>query len=192
MVDRMSEHAGPAGWDLQPQRNTLELLARLHLPPLLRSKLDPSDIVQRTLLKAHQNLGQFRGQTEAELAAWLRRILANTLTDAVREFGGAERDAALERSLEQTVAASSARLEALLADSGTSPSVGAVRQEDLARLAAALAELPEDQRTAVELHHLQGNAVQEIARQMQRTEASVAGLLRRGLATLRLVLSEPE
>ena len=188
----MSDHAEPAEWRLEEHRDYLRLLARLHLPPRLRSKLDPSDIVQRTFLKAHQNLERFRGQTAAELAAWLRRILANTLTDAVREFDGPERDVAHERSLEQTIAASSARLDALLAGSGTSPSVGATREEDLARLATALAELPEDQRTAVELHHLQGCAVQEIAREMQRTEASVAGLLRRGLAQLREVLREPE
>ncbi len=188
----MSGHASPSAGELERQRNYLTLLARLHLPPRLRSKLDPSDIVQRTLLKAHQNLEQFRGQTAAELAAWLRRILANTLTDAVREFDGQGRDLGQERSLEQTIAASSARLEALLAGSGTSPSAGAVREEELARLATALAKLPDDQRAAVELHHLQGCAVQEIAREMQRTEASVAGLLRRGLAQLREVLREPE
>lgn len=188
----MSGDDKTAGGSWEAHREYLELLARLHLPPRLRSKLDPSDMVQRTFLKAHQNLEQFRGQTETELAAWLRRILANTLTDAVREFDGPVRDVAHERSLEQTIAASSARLEALLAGSGTSPSAGAAREEELARLATALAELPEDQRTAVELHHLQGCAVQEIAFEMQRTEASVAGLLRRGLAQLREVLREPE
>ena len=80
------------GWDLERHREYLHLLARLHLPLRLRSKLDPSDLVQQTLLKAHGNVDQFRGQGEAELAAWLSRILANTLTDAIRQYSGAGRD----------------------------------------------------------------------------------------------------
>ena len=175
-------------WHLERHRDYLRLLARLHLPPSLRSKLDPSDVVQQTLLKAHQNLDQFQGQNEAELAAWLQRILANTLTDALREFGGAKRDVALERSLEEAVAASSAWLEAVQRPDPSSPSAQAMRHEEFLRLAEALERLPDDQRTAVELHHLQGCSVADIGEQLDRTEAAVAGLLRRGLKKLRELL----
>src|SRR5947209_14084995 len=129
------------GWHLERHREYLRLLARLHLPARLRSKLDPSDVAQQTLLRAHQHLGQFRGRTEAELAAWLRQILANTLADAVREFGGGKRDVALERSLGAAVADSSARLEAFLQSGAPSPSAEAMRHEDLMRLAGGLARL---------------------------------------------------
>ena len=53
------------------------------------------------------------------------------------------------------------------------------------QLANALEHLPEDQQTAVELHHLAGYTMAETAEQMGRTKASVAGLLRRGLSSLR-------
>jgi RNA polymerase sigma-70 factor (ECF subfamily) len=158
---------------LERHRDYLRLLARLHLDPRLRGKLDPSDAVPLTLLKAHQGLAQFRGRDGPELAAWLRRILANTLADALRE-----------QSLEAALHDSAASLQALL---GTppSPSEEAVRHEDLLRLARALEQLPEDQRTVVELHHLQDCAVSDIARQLGGTEAAVAGLLRRGIKKLR-------
>ncbi|MBI3862057.1 MAG: sigma-70 family RNA polymerase sigma factor [Planctomycetia bacterium] len=178
----------PAG--LERYRHYLELLARLQLQPRFRSKLGASDLVQQTLLKAMQNLNQYRGGTEGELAGWLRRILTNTLVDAVRELEGAKRDVALEQSLEESLAQSSARLEALLQSSVASPSAQAVRHEELLQMSDALAQLPEDQRLAVELHYLQGCTVPAIAERLDRTERSVAGLVRRGLQNLRTVMTD--
>jgi RNA polymerase sigma-70 factor (ECF subfamily) len=166
-------------------RDYLRLLARLHLHGDLKGQLDPSDVVQEALIKAHQKMDQFRGQNEAELAAWLRRILANTMIDSLRKN---KRQAARYRTLEGELEQSSARLEAWLAAQQSSPSEQVVHQEQLLHLASALAELPEDQRTAVELHYLREAPLAEIATAMQRTEPSVAGLLRRGLEKLRSLL----
>lgn len=172
--------------NLESHRKYLHLLARLYLNPRLRSKLDPSDIVQETLLKASENEGRYRGQSDGERTAWLREILVNTLADALRAFGGAKRDVALEEALGQ----STCRLEALLGPASSSPSAQAMRHEEFGRLAEALAQLAEGQRMAVELHHLHGWSVAEIAEHVGRSEAAVAGLLRRGLKNLRELLSE--
>jgi RNA polymerase sigma-70 factor (subfamily 1) len=118
--------------DLEAYRNYLRLLAGAQLDPRLRGKLDPSDVVQQTLARAHEKAGQFRGATEAERAVWLRQILARQLAAAVRCFLDAgKRDAGRERSLLAAVEDSSARLEALLAVDQTSPSERAVRHEEL-------------------------------------------------------------
>jgi RNA polymerase sigma-70 factor (ECF subfamily) len=173
------------GVALEHFRGYLRLLARLHLDPRLQGKLDPSDVVQQTLLRAHQARDQFRGRTRGEQAAWLRQILANTLANAVRDLARAKRDVALERSLEAALADSSSRLEAWLVADQSSPSQRAERNEQLLGLADALAALPDVQREVLVLRHCQGWALADIAAHLGRSRASVASLLRRGLKQLR-------
>jgi RNA polymerase sigma-70 factor (ECF subfamily) len=177
---------------LERFRSYLHLLARLQLDARFQAKLDASDVVQQTLLKAHEAFAQFRGHEPAELAAWLRQILARTLADLVRDLGRAKRDVALERSLEAAVENSSARLEAWLAADQSSPSQQAMRNEQSVRLAEALARLPELQRQALVLKHCEDWSLAEIGKHLGRSPAAVASLLRRGLKQLREQLHEQE
>jgi RNA polymerase sigma-70 factor (ECF subfamily) len=183
----MSGESEYPGRPLECYRDYLALLARLQLEPKLRGRVDPSDVVQQSLLKAHEKRDQFRGRTEAELLAWLRAILVNHLADAVRQLGPkfGVRECSLE-GLER----SSTRLECLLAAKQDSPSQGAMHQERLLRLAEALNGLPEEQRTALELKHLHARSVSEISVAMGRSRAAVASLLYRGLRNLRSLLAE--
>jgi RNA polymerase sigma-70 factor (ECF subfamily) len=188
----METHLSQPDLAINRFREYLLLMARLHLEARPRQKLDPSDIVQQTLLEACQNLHQFRGRTDAELAGWLRRALAHNLADALRATGRAKRNVALERSLEAAWDQSSARLGALLQANHSTPSQQAARNEDLLRLAKALTMLPDSQREAIVLHHLQGWTLLETAQRLSRSETSVAGLLHRGLKKLRQLLDDPE
>jgi RNA polymerase sigma-70 factor (ECF subfamily) len=175
---------------LEQARKYLRLLARLQLDHRLQSKLDPSDIVQQTMLEAFAKREQFRGSTEAEWLAWLRTMLAHNLADAVRAFAQDKRDVGRERSLEAALQESSRRLEAWLAAEQSSPSQQAHKHDRALRLAAALAELPEANREALIMHYCQDRPLAEIAEQLGRTPAAVAGLLKRGLRELRGKLRE--
>src|SRR5947208_807889 len=171
-------------------RDYLRLLARMQIDPRLRRDCDPSDIVQATLLRAHQGEADFRGTTREEMAAWLRKILATTLADVLRDRLRDKRDLRREVNLEKALDESSVHLAACAASREPSPSVVLGEKENAVRLAAALAQLPEPQREAVTLKHIEGRTLVEVANLMARSPASVASLLRRGLARLRELLEE--
>src|SRR6476660_1199427 len=122
MVMSAPEGRGKLDRDFSPYQSYLYLLARSHLGRRHQARLDPSDIVQQTLLHAHQKRSQFRGASEPELMAWLRQILANNLADAVRGLARAKRDVARERSLDRDVDDSFSRVDGWLAAVQSSPS----------------------------------------------------------------------
>lgn len=183
---------GPGDFPEAPRlerfRDYLRLLTRLQLGPAWSGWIDPSDLVQQTLLEAYQKRDQFRGRSDAARGAWLRAILARNVADAIRSRGRQKRDIARERSLEAELEASSVRLGAWLAAEQSTPSEQAVRHEQAILLANALGRLPRSQREALVLHYWQGCTLVEIAGRLDRTTDAIAGLLKRGLKHLRAVL----
>jgi RNA polymerase sigma-70 factor, ECF subfamily len=156
---------------LERFRNYLHILTRLQLGPRSSSKLDPSDIVQETLLHAYQKRDQFRGNDDAARAKWRQK-----------------RDIARETSLQAALDSSSDSLGAWLAAEQSTPSEQAMRHELAINLANALARLPQSQREALLLHYWQGCSLAEIAKRLNRTTDAVGGLLKRGLQQLRGLL----
>ncbi len=173
---------------LERFRDYLHLLTRVQLSTDGGARIDPSDLVQQTLLEAYQKRDQFRGRSDAERGAWLRTILAHNLADAIRARRRQKRDVARERSLEIDLETSSACLGAWLASEQSSPSEQAIRHEQAVLLANALARLPTSQREALVLHYWQGFSLADIATRLERTPDAVAGLLKRGLKHLRSLL----
>jgi RNA polymerase sigma-70 factor (ECF subfamily) len=171
---------------LERWRQYLALLAHAQVDPRLRNRVDLSGVVQQTLLEAHRADALTGDWGEEQRLAWLRRALANNLTDEVRKLSAQARDVARERSLEEAVGASSAWLAA----EQPSPSQQAQRHEEAVRLAVALARLPEPQREALLLQHWHGWSLAQIGEHLGRTPAAVAGFLHRGLQQLRTILEE--
>ena len=174
--------------ELDRFRGYLTILARTHLGNRFERRVDASDIVQTTLLEAHEKRGEFRGTANAEMAGWLRKILVNNVADAIRAQVRDKRDIRRERSLEANIEDSFARADAWLAADQSSPSQQLMRSEQHLALADAIARLPSDQGDAIVQYHLRGMSLKELATYFSRSEAAVAGLLHRGLKQLRAVL----
>jgi RNA polymerase sigma-70 factor (ECF subfamily) len=166
-------------------RSYLQILARTHLGSRFGRRVDASDIVQLTLLEAHEKRDAFRGESRTEMAGWLRTMLMNNVADAVRAMEREKRDIRRERSIEAEISDSFSRAHDWLQADHTSPSQHLVRHEEQLALADALAELPADQSEAIILHHLEGQSLHELAVYFGRSEPAVAGLLHRGLKRLR-------
>src|SRR5262245_15698559 len=184
----MSPEAEPDCPRPEQFQDYLRHLARLYLDPRLRGQFDPDDLVQQTLLEAHERRVQFRGQGPAQLKGWLRKMLLHNLLDTVRRLKQQRRDVDREVPLDAALQGSSARLQGLLAAEQSSPSERAAQNEEFLRLEGALADLPYPQREAVALHHLQGWCLTAVADHLGRSPAAVAGLLHRGLIKLRDLL----
>jgi RNA polymerase sigma-70 factor (ECF subfamily) len=135
----------------------LTLLARLQIGRRLQGKADPADMVQETFLEAARHFDRFRGNTEPELAAWLRQILAGCLAHLVRRYYGTQaRDVRLERMLEDDLAQSSQAIHCGLVAPQSTPSQQASQREQAVLLANALDRLPPDYREVIILRHLEG------------------------------------
>lgn len=178
---------------LESYRKYLLLLARMQIGPRLRGKVDPADIVQETFLDAHRQFPNFRGETERQLMAWLRRILAGQLAFTLRHYMGTKgRDVRLERECLARLDHSSDRLDNTFAAAASTPSHAASRREQVLLLAEALNRLPENYREVIMLRHIEALPFAETAARMGRTEDGVQKLWVRALARLRRELGGSE
>jgi RNA polymerase sigma-70 factor (ECF subfamily) len=148
---------------LAEHQGYLLAIARLHLPPDLQVKEGASDLVQETLLNAHEHFDQFRGGTEVELRAWLRRIFLNKLADLRKRYRpGGKRDPRLEVPLAGE--GSSGDPAGAVPDGATSPSGRAMAAEQERAVQQALGRLPPDYRAALLLRIWEGLPFEEVGR----------------------------
>jgi RNA polymerase sigma-70 factor (ECF subfamily) len=170
---------------LEAERPALRRLAERQLAGRIAVRVDASDVVQQAFLEAYRSFPQFAGQDARELVAWLQRILDNKVATAIRDHTLLQkRDVGREQSLDDSHQGGAPLKQGL--DAGhSSPSQKAMRGEEAERLSQALTALPADQREAVRLRHLEGWALADVAQQLGRSLTATAGLIKRGMHTLR-------
>lgn len=173
-------------WSIGPLRPWLKMLAERQMPAALRGKIDPSDVVQQTLVDAWRGQQQFRGHTHAERLAWLRTILTRVIIRYDRDLlRTAKRGQGIEKTLQSAIDQDSLRLEQLAVAGDPNPESAAQRAEQTLLLAAALEKLPEDYRLVLTLRHIDGLAFEQIASRLGRTSAATRMLWVRALESLK-------
>lgn len=186
MIDGARAGSNPSlGCLLQLYRNYLTILATTQLNARMRARVSPSDLVQETMLAAHRDFKQFRGQSEREFLKWLRQILINSLHHAVATHVTAKkRDLRREVSLDQMTAAiegSAERMAQYLADHQPSPSTAMRERERSVALADQLSRLKPEYREVIVLRNLQAMPFDEVAQRMNRKPGTVRMLWLRAI-----------
>ncbi|MBN9120189.1 MAG: sigma-70 family RNA polymerase sigma factor [Planctomycetes bacterium] len=190
LLERARVAGAALGELLELFRAHLTRKAEALLAGRIPTRADAADAVQQTFLEAHAAFPRFAGHSEGEFAGWLDAILQNNVAGLIRDHTQVKKRAVgRERSIDSPPTAAPA---APLPGPLTSPSQRAMRAEDVERLVRALAALPDDQREAVRLRHLEGWPLTAIAERLDRTLAATAGLIKRGMQALRGALRKDD
>jgi RNA polymerase sigma-70 factor, ECF subfamily len=167
------------------------ILAQAQVGSWIQAKLDPSDLVQQSMLEAYRAFDSFQGETSAEWLAWLRRILQRNAVDQARYFGGTEkRKVGKEVSLAGAPTTGNASEMPEPAANSPTPSEQLLIRERELLVAEALTRLSPEYREVILLRNLQGLSFQEVARQMNRSRPAVQMLWMRALRKLQALLEE--
>jgi RNA polymerase sigma-70 factor (ECF subfamily) len=169
-------------------RSYVRVLAQAQVEGRLRAKVDPSDLVQQTLLDAFRGFPAFEGATSAEWLAWLRRILDHNAADFVRRYRGTDKRC-LTR--EVPLAGPGDGVPDLPAG-GETPSKELLRKERELWVADALDRLPEDYRTVLILRNVQRLPFDEVARRLGRSRPAAQMLWLRAVRKLQETAREDE
>jgi RNA polymerase sigma-70 factor (ECF subfamily) len=139
------------------------------------------DAAQEAFINAWRNIGSWRGEA---FRPWVLRIAANLCRDELRRRGrrpSSSLDVALEAGVPEPP------------DTAPLPEESALTAELRSQLDAALADLPEEQRTAIMLCDVEGLDYTEIATVMGTSLGTVKSRIARGRLRLReALLRQPE
>ncbi len=160
----------------------LHAYIRLHAGRLVLAKESATDLVQSVFREVLEDRGTIQFQSEGLLRHWLYQTAERKIIDRARHWKREKRDAAREvRGTEDSQLVDAYR-------SFCSPSGAAIAREELERVEAAFAKLPEEAREIIVLSRVVGLSHAELAAKMGRTEGSVRTLLSRSLAKLALLV----
>ena len=151
------------------------------------SEFTVDDIIQETAYKAFQNADSLRAQHKGEFYSWLKTIAQNLIADKIRLDQTAKRGGAFKKvnNARNDFEGRATDLISELSGDGFSPSQFAAKREAIGAMQIAINALPEDQRRAIELHCFERRSLEETAKVMERTAASVHGLIQRAKKNLR-------
>jgi RNA polymerase sigma-70 factor, ECF subfamily len=159
----------------------------------LAARVDPSDIVQETMIDAYRKLAQFLRQQPVPLVVWLRKIVAQRLIDTHRRHLGSQRRSVIrERRESQPLDTSAPELIDLIAKGKSGPSGELMREEQMECVRAAIDRLPARYREVLVMRHFDQMEPDEIAQALGISPGAVRARIIRGLVRLKESLETPQ
>lgn len=167
---------------LTESRGYLGNLAQSKIEPWMRAKFDASDLIQQTLIEAHQGLEQFEGDSEAAWKAWLKKMMQHNVQDAVRHYKQADkRDVRRERRADAS-RDDGPRMQ-IAGDDPTASRLAANEERDT-ELLQAVAALADDYREVLTLRTIQKKPFEDVAAEMGRSVPATQMLWTRAVRKL--------
>ena len=180
----------------QLKRPQLVVYINNQLGYLLRSKIEPEDLVQEMIIRAVQQAAFF-AQNDRDPFGILCHFAQECIVDAHRRLVHAQkRSAKRETPLGHGGGSSNSSKEGsggglinLLVASITSPSRALSRNDREFRMWEALADLPEEQREALRMRYYENMPSKEIAEKLGKTDGAIRVMLTRALDKLQKILA---
>lgn len=149
---------------------------------IVQNAEDAEDVAQEVFIQVYRSIHSFKG--ESKLSTWLYRIATTRALDLLRSRKSKKRFGFMQR---------------LFGDDNepiheipdfNHPGVAMDRKENAAKLFKAIAQLPDNQKTAFTLHKLEDLSYQEISEIMETTVPAVESLMHRAKQNLRKLLEK--
>lgn len=170
----------------QQHRARLKRMISLRMDGRLAPRIDPSDIVQETLIEAAKQLSDYVQKPPLPFYPWLRRIAWRRLTDQFRRHLAAQkRSVNREQRWSPPLSGDSVvALAGLITSPDSGPSTRLIKQEARKSLENALDQIRDVDREILVMWYLEQMSVVEIAATLEMTEAGVKSRHRRALVRL--------
>lgn len=171
---------------LDRYRAHLRRMVATRLDRRMTPRVDPSDVVQETLIDAARRLDGYLADRPLPFFGWLRQLAGERIVDAHRRHLLAQRRSVARESHPAELSEDSAlELGRWLVADDTSPSNRLHQRERLERVMGALAALSPRDREVLVMRHLEQLPAAEIAEALGITAGAVEVRLFRALVRLR-------
>ncbi len=167
----------------------LRRVITIYLDSRLAARIDPSDILQDSMVKALKKLPEFLQDRSMAFYPWIRQIVRDQLIDTYRKHVLAERRSVrLEQLQPRITDASAAQLVDRLVGTGTSPTAAFSREERRMQVKNALKQLSEDEQELLLMRFFEQLRVTEIAEVLSVPLETAKSRIRRALEKMNRIL----